>query len=231
MRDLNECKTEVFRRSSERIAERRKMQHRILALCIPLCLVAVISAGSFSFLFSPLKAAKESGENQSQAESLQSDRQMYEGEIAGTPALGSLDSFSFSLTWGCYGISSYDSATGQLVKTTDATHPEDYKTTYQLTEAQKKEIYDLIDGLDVTKYPDAYDPHGEDVHSSPSMTLILSVSTDQIQKTITAEEIAMTYHSDDPAGQEFLDVCKAIEDILTETKAWKALPEYEFYYD
>ncbi len=30
--------------------------------------------------------------------------------------------FSFSLTWGCYGISSYDSRTGKLVKTTDATH-------------------------------------------------------------------------------------------------------------
>ena len=34
------------------------------------------------------------------------------------------EDFSFSLIWGAYGTSSYDSRTGKLVKTTDATHPE-----------------------------------------------------------------------------------------------------------
>ena len=38
--------------------------------------------------------------------------------------------FSFSLTWGTFGISSYDSATGKLVKTKDAPTPEAYITTY-----------------------------------------------------------------------------------------------------
>lgn len=145
-------------------------------------------------------------------------------------SLGDPKGFSFSLTWDCYGISSYDSKTGKLVKTKDATNPEDYVTTYLLTAEQKQEIFDLISDLDVTSYPDTYSPHGDGIDSSPPMTLILSVNTDTIQKTITASNIALTFGSNNRKGQKFLDVCKAIRDILTETEEWKSLPEYEFFY-
>jgi len=39
MRELNECTAEVFRRSQKRIKERRRNRIRILAFCIPCCLV------------------------------------------------------------------------------------------------------------------------------------------------------------------------------------------------
>lgn len=42
MRELNECKAEVFRRSEKRIKERKKKLKRILALCIPLCLAVTV---------------------------------------------------------------------------------------------------------------------------------------------------------------------------------------------
>lgn len=64
-----------------------------------------------------------------------------------------------------------------------------------------------------------------------SMTLILTVRTNTIQKTITAEDILYTYKADNAKGQVFLDVCKGIRDILTATDEWKKLPEYEVYYD
>lgn len=146
------------------------------------------------------------------------------------PSPGSLDDFTFSLTWGCNGESSYDSKTCKLVKTTKATNPEDYVTTYRLKTEQKQKIYDLISDLNVTSYPDTYNPHKNGLASSPSMTLILSVNTDKVQKTITAADIAMSYGSDDQEGQKFLSVCEAIKDILIETDEWKALPEYEFLY-
>lgn len=139
--------------------------------------------------------------------------------------------FSFSLTWGCYGISSYDSATGKLVKTKDATHPEDYITTYQLSEEELEQIYELIRELDIESYPDEYDPHPNGLASDPSMTLILSVHTDELDKTVTAEDIAITYESKNIKGQRFLSVCKSIRDILIATDEWEALPEYEFFYD
>lgn len=145
-------------------------------------------------------------------------------------SMGSLDDFNFSLTWDCYGVSSYDSKTGKLVKTTDAANPEDYVTTYRLTPEQKQKIYDLISDLNVTSYPDTYNPHKNGLSSSPSMTLILSVNTDKVQKTITAADIAMSYGSEDRKGQKFLSVCEAIKDILIETDEWKSLPEYEVFY-
>lgn len=41
MRNLDECTAEVFRRSKERILHRKRLRNRIVACCIPLCLVLV----------------------------------------------------------------------------------------------------------------------------------------------------------------------------------------------
>lgn len=142
-----------------------------------------------------------------------------------------LDDFSFSLTWDCYGISSYDSKTGKLIKTTDAAHPEDYITYYELSAEYKELIYDYIQTLEVESYPDIYNPHGDGISSEPPMTLILTVRIGDSVKTISAEDIAISYKSQDEKGQKFLTTCKAIRDILIETEEWKALPDYEVHYE
>ncbi len=41
MRNLEDCKAEVFRRSEERIKERKRTRNRVLTCCIPLCLLLV----------------------------------------------------------------------------------------------------------------------------------------------------------------------------------------------
>ena len=41
MRNLEDCKAEIFRRSEERIKERKRTRKRVLACCIPLCLLLV----------------------------------------------------------------------------------------------------------------------------------------------------------------------------------------------
>ncbi len=144
--------------------------------------------------------------------------------------LTGVKNFSFRLTWNCYGVSSYDSKTGKLVKTTDATHPEDYVTEAFLTEEQLTEIYNLISEMNVNSYPDEYNPH-DGLASSPPMTLILSVDMGGNEKTISAKTIAISFDSENEKGQTFLTVCKTIIDMLTATEEWKALPEYEFLYD
>lgn len=136
--------------------------------------------------------------------------------------------FSFALTWNYYGVSSYDSQTGKLVKTTDATNPDDYVTTYQLTEEDREHIYDLIASLDVNSYPDVYDL-GSGM-SKPSMTLILTVRMDGMEKTIKAENISNLMASEDEKEQYFLSVCNDISNRLMQTEEWKALPEYEKLY-
>ncbi len=42
MRNLDECKAEIFRRSEERIKKRRQNITRTLAVCLPLCVVAAV---------------------------------------------------------------------------------------------------------------------------------------------------------------------------------------------
>ncbi len=48
MRELSECKAEIFHRSEEKIKKIRRKRKRIIALCVPLCLVVTVL--SFTFL-------------------------------------------------------------------------------------------------------------------------------------------------------------------------------------
>lgn len=144
------------------------------------------------------------------------------------PYLGSLESFSFCLTWDNFGISSYNSSTGTLIKTWRTTRPDDYITTYHLTEDQKQKIYDLIAGLDILSYPDDYS--NAEAYTAPFFTIVLSVKTDTVEKTITAENLPPWYTSMDKQRNRFLVVCKEISDILTATEEWEALPPSEFYH-
>ena len=54
MRNLEDCKAEVFRRSEERIKERKRNRNRMLACCIPLCLLLVAGGIYVRPLFEPV---------------------------------------------------------------------------------------------------------------------------------------------------------------------------------
>ena len=136
--------------------------------------------------------------------------------------------FNFSLTWGTFGISSYDSKTGKLVKTKDAPAPEDYITTHILTAQEKIEIFKILQTLEMDSYPDEYNPT-EGIGSDPYQELILSAQLDRITKTITAEQVALSDATSEK-GQKFMDACDAIGNILENTEEWKALPDYPYLY-
>lgn len=137
--------------------------------------------------------------------------------------------FSFSLTWGIFGVSSYESATGRLVKTDDVSNKEDYETTHFLTAQEKAEIFKIIEDLSPHSYPDAYNPT-EGKGSDPYQNIILSVEINGDRKTITAEQVALD-EATSPQGKVFMDACKAIADILENTDEWKSLPDYPYLYD
>ena len=238
MRNLNECQAEVFRRSEKRIKERKRNRNRILAMCIPLCLIITIFSVAMIPGMLPAGMDKAPAADGLSGNGTLGDigepgdnNEGGNGDMDGAVNTDVPDNLSFSLTWNTYGISSYDSATGKLIKTTDATNPEDYVTTLQLDGQQLFAIWELLWELDIETYPDEYDPHGGELSSDPSMTLILTLRDGDNVKTVRAEDIALTYESDDPKGQKFLDTCKSIRDILTATVEWKSLPEYEFFYD
>lgn len=53
MRNLEDCKTEVFRRSEERIKKRKRNRNHVLACCIPLCVLLVAGGIYIRPLFEP----------------------------------------------------------------------------------------------------------------------------------------------------------------------------------
>ena len=138
--------------------------------------------------------------------------------------------FSFSLTWGIFGHSSYDSKTGRLVKTDGVGNKEEYETTHFLTAKEKATIFKIIEDLYIYGYPDEYNPTAG-IGSDPYQTLILSVNRepDYRPKTITASEVALD-EATSPEGKRFMDACKKIADILENTDEWKALPDYPYLY-
>lgn len=136
----------------------------------------------------------------------------------------------FFIRWNVYGISSYDSKSGQLIKTSDSENPSRFTTKLKLSDEQYKKIWELIDGLDINSYPDKYNPQKDGV-SIPHMTLVLSVKTPQYEKTVEVAETILSFDANNKKGQKFLDACKGIIDIITSSEEWLALPEYEKFYE
>ena len=62
MRNFEERKAEVFRRSENRIKERKRNRNRILAMCIPLCLILTVF--SFTMLPGLLPVGSDNAENE-----------------------------------------------------------------------------------------------------------------------------------------------------------------------
>ena len=111
MRELNECKAEVFRRSDNRIKERRRKFNRVLALCVPLCLILTIF--SITILPAMMPAGKDmapgadgllgnatSGDRGDQG----NNKEDGNGDMDGAVNTDVPDNLSFSLTWAMFRI-------------------------------------------------------------------------------------------------------------------------------
>ncbi len=146
-------------------------------------------------------------------------------------------SFEFSLDFGINGTSSYDSKTGELIRTKHSDSPEKYTATMNLSKDKKEEIMSIIDELDILSYPDNYSPSktsfkddsGETilVTQTPNETIILSVTTPEFSKTITCDSVLFEHVGRDDKAQQFLDAVDTIKEIITATDEWKAFPELD----
>lgn len=127
------------------------------------------------------------------------------------------DDFSFTLTFGTFGSSSYSSKTGQLKKTAGSV------ATYFLTEEEMQTIYDAIREMNI----DHIDEFGyKDFQGSdPHLTIWLTVRTGDFSKRVGFKEIADYHAHRTLRGAKFLNAVRTIKDILENTEEWKALPE------
>ncbi len=261
MKELNEYTAEVRERVEIRCRTQKQRRKRMLAVCVPLVICLAVGALTLPPLLRrtrPIAPAEEKtgqqagdqvpggvfspGPDGAVPEGAGPEVGEYEGAqpVDGCLRPGIPEDFSFRFVWNCYGISSYDSRTGELIKTTDATHPEDYVTTLVLNDAQRDEIWDLVSGLDLAAYPDRYDPYNapdaeQRVASEPNRDLILAVTADGVTKTVTCKGICLGGGPDlkgyDERAQAFLEVTDRLTKLLQDTPEWQALPEFEFFYE
>ena len=169
------------------------------------------------------------------ADSIAADKTDYDGKIV-TETVELPKDFAFSIVWGCYGISSYDSKTGKLVKTEDATDVSKYTCRVQLTEDQMAEVYRILfSEIDIFQYPDAYDPFNAPdaevrVASEPNQTIIISVTANGRTKTVTCSEVAFGSSGYCEEARAFMSAENEIVELITSLPEWAAFPEYEFFY-
>ena len=144
-----------------------------------------------------------------------------------TPSIDQ-QTFEFSLTFGTQGTSSYDSKTGELIRTKHSQNPDKYKSQMTLPDEKLNEIIEVIGSLDILDYPDNYNPTKADYYETPNETIILSVTTKDFSKTVTCNTVLFEHKGHNKKAQRFLDAVDAIEMIITETDEWKAFPELDF---
>ncbi len=144
------------------------------------------------------------------------------------------ENFTFSINFGAFGNASYDSKTGKLVKTTDATNPELYEGTYLMSKEELSSIYSLIREVGLENYP-AVLGGSYFAGSDPYETYSITLRAGDFVKTITAKQVEFAYLEDipglTPAARRYAAMMMEIIDILVDTEEWKAFPDYEYTYD
>ncbi len=146
------------------------------------------------------------------------------------------DKYSFSLRFGTYGESFYDSESGKLVKTTNATNPSKYEARYYMSEEEFDTVLNMIWAMDISAYPSKYDPINppdaeEKLASNPYETIVLTYRAGDYEKVITCEEVALGGGGYDEKARAFLELCDYIQSVVVNSDEWQDLPDYENYYE
>ena len=142
-----------------------------------------------------------------------------------------LEKFTFSLTWGTGFDSSYDSNSGTLIKANKVIKrsPEEYVTTFEYPSLES--LYEKAKNLPLYSYPSDYDAYdGVSISTNPTTNYRLTID----DKTIEVRNCPI--YNGYPEGlswnaKKFLEIVFEIRDTILNSEEWKALPEYEVFYE
>ena len=150
------------------------------------------------------------------------------------------EDFAFSIVWGIEGESSYDSKTGELIKTTHASDPDQYAAIYKMSEDELKQVYGyLFHDMNLMDYPDRYDPFkrpfiDEYTGSYPPTVIRISVFSEREKKTVLCPNTAPFIGPErcpTLKQKQFMTAVRNIIDLISSSEEWQAFPDYEFYYE
>lgn len=140
------------------------------------------------------------------------------------------EDFSFSIIWNTFGVSSYNSKTGELIKYSEAKEPSLYKTSLFLSNEDTMNIYDKLHNLNFANYNETLSSSNF-YQSIPFSNLSISVTTSKISKTLSANEVGNVELAKNESAQIFLDTINFIVNIIESSAEWIALPDFEIVYE
>lgn len=207
MRELNEYKAEIFRRSKKRINKRVRIKKCVITTAATLCLFFFVCIPCVMLIE---RTPSDSAPQTTKAPTIDGlPESITDGITEMEVKMGKLEDFSFTITYMLGETLFYDSESGTLIKTLeDATQT---KTLYTLDEQEKATMFRLIGSLDVRSYPSVYEiPDGKTAHGT-GISIELSVKTSLFQKTVTISDISPKYEPKDKAQKDFFRVCNQIK--------------------
>lgn len=228
MRELSECKKEIFDRSEKKIKERRKRRAHIMEFCIPLCVIVIVSAFVFPNIIKNQQTEGILNENAEETDNDLKDEinieTAPETELSGTQEncpdsdrgenaetdmfIGKYENFSFYIEWGKGGRFSYDGRTEIFRK-------DGKEEKISLTEDEKIQIYRMFRELDSFVHLETYVPKSGSQTSSYKETLVLTVGNGNYDITKRSENINDEFlNSLSEADFKYFDTCKTLENII-----------------
>ncbi len=161
------------------------------------------------------------------------------GETPEPATDGIPEDFAFTIVWNTYGISSYDSNTGKLIKSSDTDDISKFAVDLVLSDEQRREIYEILtEDLDIGEYPATYDPFAKKdgspgLMSEPNERIELTITSDGETHRVKCPSVALAKASECPTkrGKRFMKAIRKVTEILTTTPEWGSFPEYDHFYD
>lgn len=139
------------------------------------------------------------------------------------------EDFSFSLQWGIWGKSYYNSETGELIKSKYEDNKEDFKTVCFLNEDELEEVYFILYKLNLNNYDDMKTQ--EFRQCKPGMKYELEVKINEAYKIITLPEgIDRSRTHITSRARKIQNAIDQITEIIYQKEEWKALPKEEKLY-
>lgn len=139
------------------------------------------------------------------------------------------EDFSFSLQWGIWGKSYYNSETGELIKSKYEDNKEDFKTVCFLNEDELESVYSILVKLNIDNYDDMKPQ--EFRQCTPGMKYELEVKINKAYKIITLPEgIDSSRTHITSRARRIQKSIDQITEIIYQKEEWKALPKEERLY-
>ena len=134
------------------------------------------------------------------------------------------EDFAFSITWGAFGSSYYNSETGELIKKQD----EQIQTTYFMDEEELEKVFNIFMYYKVHKLPEII--MSGFYHADPPGKYEITLKYNEIEKVVSLPYGASLAETFGLNAKRFENALREVLAVIYESEEWKNLPPAKYLY-